>query len=136
MKTEERIQIIEDFIDFCQEHLKIEQLPKMTFIEDRSWVLARHSFGEYKNEAKSIVVYIKNRNLADTLRTLGHELTHHKQNELGLLYPESGKTGSPIENEANIVAGMLMRNFGKTHEIIYEGLKKELILTLIQEIKK
>ena len=38
METEERIQIVEEFIDFCQKHLKIEKLPKITFIEDKSWV--------------------------------------------------------------------------------------------------
>ena len=47
-------------------------------------------------------------------------MVHHKQNELGLMHPDSGKTGSDIENQANSVAGVMMRNFGKTHEDIYE----------------
>jgi len=132
MTTEQRIQLIEEFIDFAAYHLKIEQLPKMTFIEDKSWVLARHSFGEYTNETKSIVMYIANRNLADVLRTLGHELTHHRQDELGLLYSKSGETGSPVEDEANIVAGILMREFGKRHELIYESVKDNLLKQLIK----
>jgi len=132
MTTEQRIQLIEEFIDFAAYHLKIEQLPKMTFIEDKSWVLARHSFGEYTNETKSIVMYIANRNLADVLRTLGHELTHHRQNELGLLYSKSGETGSPVEDEANIVAGILMREFGKRYELIYESVKDNLLKQLIK----
>jgi len=132
MTTEQRIQLIEEFIDFAAYHLKIEQLPKMTFIEDKSWVLARHSFGEYTNETKSIVMYIANRNLADVLRTLGHELTHHRQDELGLLYSKSGETGSPVEDEANIVAGILMREFGKRYELIYESVKDNLLKQLIK----
>ena len=77
-------------------------------------------------------MYIANRNLADVLRTLGHELTHHRQNELGLLYTQSGETGSPIEDEANVVAGILMREFGKKNELIYEGVKLNVLKRLIK----
>lgn len=133
MAAIDHIQIIEEFIDFCKLHLKIQELPKITFIDDRSWVLSRHSFGEYMTKNKSMVMYIKNRNLADILRTLAHELCHHRQNELGLLKPDSGKTGSPVENEANIVAGMILREFGKSHEMIYESLKTNLIKQLLRE---
>lgn len=131
MTTTDRIKIIEEFIDFCQAHLSIEELPKMTFIEDKSWVLARHSFGQYSNDNRSLVIYIKNRNLADILRTLAHELCHHRQNELGMLYPGAGKTGSPIENEANIIAGMILREFGRTHDMIYESIKKNVLKNII-----
>ena len=132
MTTQERINLIEDFIDFASYHLKIENLPKITFIADKSWVLARYSFGEYTDSKNSIVMYIANRNLADSLRTLGHELTHHRQNELGLLYDKSGETGSDVEDEANIVAGILMREFGKKNELIYEELKKNIFARLIK----
>jgi len=132
MTTQERIQLIEDFIDFAAYQLKIDSLPKITFIDDKSWVLARHSFGEYNGSGKTIVMYIANRNLADVLRTLGHELTHHKQNELDLLQPKSGTTGSPVEDEANAVAGVLMREFGKRNELIYEGLKNNLVKQLVK----
>jgi Zn-dependent peptidase ImmA (M78 family) len=132
MTIEERIQIIEDFIDFVSDHLKIESLPKITFIDDKSWVLDRHSFGEYNGAGKTIVMYIANRNLADILRTLGHELTHHKQNELNLIRQGSGATGSSIEDEANIVAGILMREFGKRNELIYEGLKNNILTQLLK----
>jgi Zn-dependent peptidase ImmA (M78 family) len=136
MTEQERIQIIEEFVEFCGANLKIDELPKMTFIDDKSWVLTNHSFGQYKNDSRHITVYIANRNLADTLRTVAHELTHHKQNELGLLYNGAGETGSPIENEANSVAGMLMRSFGQKHEIIYESIKPQIIRNLIKELKK
>jgi hypothetical protein len=33
----------------------------------------------------------------------------------------SGETGSDIENEANAMAGVLLRNFGKQNPIIYEA---------------
>jgi hypothetical protein len=132
MTIQERIQLIEDFIDFADYHLKIDSLPKITFIDDKSWVLARHSFGEYNGAGKTIVMYIANRNLADILRTLGHELTHHKQNELDLISQGSGATGSSIEDEANIVSGILMREFGKRNELIYEGLKNNILTQLLK----
>jgi hypothetical protein len=35
----------------------------------------------------------------------------------------SGETGSNIENEANAKAGVLLRNYGKSNEQIYENKK-------------
>jgi hypothetical protein len=60
--------------------------------------------------------------MADMLRTLAHELVHHKQNVEGRIYNDSGETGSEIENEANAKAGVILRNFGKQNSMIYEGL--------------
>ena len=47
-------------------------------------------------------------------------MVHQKQNELGLLEADSGETGSDIENEANACAGILMRNFGRVVENLYD----------------
>jgi Zn-dependent peptidase ImmA (M78 family) len=113
-------QIIEEFIQYCKSMLKINDLPPIQFTNDRDWAVERHSFGEYNPEKTALFVYTGNRNLADILRTLGHELVHHKQGELGVLENGSGNTGSEIENQANAIAGVLMRNYGKTNELIYE----------------
>jgi hypothetical protein len=121
MTIEQKIGIVKDFIKFCEYSLQIENLPKIEFTKDKDWVLSIHSFGQYKNDSKSLKVYIGNRNLADTLRTLSHELVHHRQNELGLLHPDSGKAGSDIENQANSISGVIMRNYGKKNELIYES---------------
>jgi Zn-dependent peptidase ImmA (M78 family) len=94
-----------------------------------------HSFGRYRNEQRDVTVYMKNRNMADVLRTLAHELVHHKQNELGKLNNDSGKTGSDVENEANIKAGILMRDFGKEREEIYESESLKLG-SILKEIKR
>ncbi len=59
--------------------------------------------------------------MADILRTLAHELIHRKQDEDGRLDPNSGETGSEIENEANAQAGILLRKFGEQNNNIYEG---------------
>jgi len=63
--------------------------------------------------------------MADILRTLAHELVHRKQNELDPLGKEDGKTGSPVENEANAAAGVLLRKFGEYRPEIFEEDVKE-----------
>jgi hypothetical protein len=39
-----------------------------------------------------------------------------------MIKPDSGKTGSHIENQANALAGMMMRDFGNDNDMIYESL--------------
>ena len=51
----------------------------------------------------------------DILRTLAHELVHYKQKTLGKIKHDSGETGSPEENQANTIAGIIMRHFNKEY---------------------
>jgi len=131
MDPQQRLDIINDFIEYCQTNLEIEDLPEINFTEDNQWATSIHSFGQYANNQKSLEVYIGNRNLADILRTLSHELVHHKQNELGMLNARSGDTGSEIENQANSISGILMRNYGKMNELIYESKLKFIAESII-----
>jgi hypothetical protein len=121
MELQKKAEIIANFINFAKEALELKALPKIKFIGDNSWSKSKGTFGEYTNETNSLVVYIKNRNLADICRTLAHEMTHHKQNEMGLMTSKSGETGSPIENDAHDVAGIIMREYGKIQPLIYES---------------
>jgi hypothetical protein len=121
MDNSQKIQVALDFIKYAKSFLNIQKLPKIFFTVDRNWVLGIRSFGQYNSSNKTLTVYMGNRNMADTLRTLAHELVHHKQNEEGKIQPNSGETGSEIENEANSLAGIMMRNYGKKHSIIYES---------------
>jgi Zn-dependent peptidase ImmA (M78 family) len=79
-----------------------------------------HTFGSFDPNSDKIWLYVKNRNMADLLRTLAHELVHRKQAEDGRIDYNSGETGSEIENEANAQAGVLLRKFGKQNEEIYQ----------------
>jgi hypothetical protein len=69
------------------------------------------TFGTFDPNTNTISVAYKDRHIMDVLRTLAHELTHHKQREENRIKPDSGETGSAIENEANAQAGVLMRDF-------------------------
>jgi cytidyltransferase-like protein len=118
----EKKQIIKEFIKHVAKELELTTLPRIKFSTDNEEVKNRRSFGYYNPGQSIIWVYTKNRNMADMLRTLAHELVHHKQNIDGRIYNDSGETGSEIENEANARAGVILRNFGKQNNMIYEGL--------------
>ena len=121
MEDQKKVQIATNFTMFAMEYLEIEQAPSIVFTNDNKWCKENKTFGQYAPQSGEIVVYIKNRNMADILRTLCHEMIHHRQNEEGRLDQESGKTGSAIENEANSKAGIMLRNYGALNDIIYES---------------
>jgi len=75
--------------------------------------------GGYMPDLHKIWIYTGNRNTADVLRTIGHELMHAKQREQSKGKPLDGTTGSPHENEANAMAGILLRTYGKMNPDIY-----------------
>lgn len=89
-------------------------------INDKSFVENYRSFGEYVPGEMTIRVFYLGRNLADVCRSLAHELVHHRQNELDLIYNEAGETGSDIENDANAMAGIIMREYGKLDPSVYD----------------
>ena len=121
MELQKKAEILVDFIKFCKDAIGVETMPKIQFTKDNFFAKQNKTFGQYKTGVNSIIVYIGNRNLADICRTLAHELTHHKQNEMNMLGPNSGETGSPIENQAHEVAGIVMREYGKIQPLIYES---------------
>jgi nicotinamide mononucleotide adenylyltransferase len=112
---------IADFIDFAINALDLKTPPKITFTDDEELAKNMHSLGKYNDKDQELLVVKGPRLTADILRTLAHELVHRKQDELGQIEPDSGKTGSPIENEANAAAGILLRKFGEYRPEIFEG---------------
>jgi len=119
--TESETGTIGEFIKFAIKHLEIQNPPRsLSLSYDNAKAKEMRSFGYFDPNENKIWVYCKNRNMGDILRTLAHELVHRKQDEEGRISYESGKTGSDIENEANAKAGVLLRDFGKQHEEIYQ----------------
>ena len=116
--------IIKEFIKFAVKELGITRKPEgLTLSYNTDTARSRHTFGTFDPNDGKIWLYVKNRNMADVLRTLAHELVHRKQDEDGRIDYSSGNTGSEIENEANAKAGILLRKFGKNNENIYENKK-------------
>ena len=110
---------INRFMDFASDYLSVER-PKIKLINQEGYTQEYRSFGGYLPSEEKIFVVVKNRNMADILRTLAHEMVHHMQNADNRLNPKSGEDGSPEENEANSLAAVLMRKFGRENPDIYE----------------
>jgi len=119
--SESKENSINHFVEYATKKLKLNERPKITLLSGREYSEAKTSLGGYNPMSKEIYVAIEGRLTADILRTLAHEMVHRKQDELGLVKDEikDGATGSPIENQAHAVAGILMRNYGKINKQIY-----------------
>jgi hypothetical protein len=119
--SESKQNSINHFVEYATKQLKLNETPKITLLSGREYSEAKTSLGGYNPMSKEIYVAIEGRLTADILRTLAHEMVHRKQDELGLVKDEikDGATGSPIENQAHAVAGILMRNYGKINKQIY-----------------
>jgi hypothetical protein len=103
-----------DFFPLAMEILGLDKLPDIKF-EPTLNTGTQPSFGMYVNGEEVLYVALKGRHPNDILRTVAHELVHYKQDRLGQLNDTSGETGSPHENQANEVAGVIMRHFNKRY---------------------
>ena len=106
--------MFEKFLPLAMEVLGINQLPKMKF-ESIVNTGQQPSFGMYDIDENTLYVGLKNRHPVDILRTVAHELVHFRQDINDELNMDSGKTGSPEENQAHEIAGVIMRNFNKKY---------------------
>lgn len=109
-------QVIRKFVDFAANELDLKELPEITLHRDNKRSQENRSFGGYGGD---IHVTMTNRHLMDVCRTLAHEMVHFKQDLEGRIEPDSGGDGTPIENEANAVAAVIMRKWGKLHPSLF-----------------
>ena len=115
VSEEQIISMVKSFLPMAVKELKLKKLPKIIIKKHIESHDGQATFGRFANEEEVIYLGIADRHPVDILRTLAHELVHSKQHEQGRMEPDSGDTGSPIENEANAVAGVLMRYFNKKY---------------------
>lgn len=108
--------IVNSFIKFAADHLELEELPEITLHRDNERSVKYRSFGGYGGD---IHVTMTNRHVMDVCRTLAHEMVHYKQDQEGRIEDNSGEDGSPIENEANAQAAVIMRKWGKLHPELF-----------------
>jgi len=119
------VQAFRDFLPLAMDELKLSKLPKIKLekeVEDPE----QPTFGRFINDLQTIQLGVANRHIIDILRTLAHELVHYKQMINGQLKDDSGETGSPEENEAHTVAGIIMRNFNKQYPQYFQTKPLEL----------
>jgi len=108
------LEMFKKFLPLAMHYLKLKSLPKMKFVmhvRDAT----QPTFGQYVNNEKTLYVALSNRHPNDILRTVAHELQHYKQDIDHRLTHDAGKTGSPFENEAHAMGGIVMRHFNKKY---------------------
>ena len=113
MKLREFVQnhMLTHLLQLCKDELDLEELPNINMLDDATTVSSGSSFGEF--DGTGINVVSKDRHPVDVMRTLAHELVHWKQRLEGMEL--DGSDGSETENQANAVAGEIMRKFGKMY---------------------
>jgi hypothetical protein len=108
------VRMFKDFFPIAMEVLELKRLPTVKFAPELN-TGSQPSFGMYVNGENILYVALKNRHPVDILRTVAHELAHFRQDLRGELNDNSGMTGSPEENQAHELAGIIMRHFNKQH---------------------
>ena len=111
---------VDKFADWASGILKIEKRPKIELSMDTEEAQTNHHTGGYVNGDDSVWVYANNRNLVDILRTVFHELVHVRQGELDMIKPGSSYPGSPIEAQADMLAGKFIKIYGEQNQHIFQ----------------
>jgi hypothetical protein len=106
--------VMNAFLPFVKKELNLTGFPKIK-LQLRLEVEDQPSFGRFVDNENTIYLALEDRHPLDVVRTFAHELVHYRQNTEHQLDVNSGATGSPEENEANELAGIIMRNFNKHH---------------------
>jgi hypothetical protein len=98
----------------CCEELKIP-IPKIEIINDSSYTDEHKSYASYNPSNGNIQLVIYGRDCMSSVRSLSHEIFHHKDNIDGNLTSNSGKDGDDFENRANSYSGKTCRWFGRKY---------------------
>ncbi len=122
--TKEQQKVIYEFFKFLQSQLKLEDPLEIEFVEKRNGGMTT---GVRKPHSR-ILVLVKNRLLIDIMRTIAHEWVHEFQHQsLGLdkFKKKPQDIGGPVENMANVLSGIFIKKFEKSHPQFNERLYGE-----------
>jgi hypothetical protein len=110
---------LDSFVKFVKEQLEIKTVPTIKIQNNRDGLKTTANY-DYTKENKIIKVCSKGRALVDVMRSIAHEMVHHKQFEEGRLDgPQPPDIGGEIEDEANAKAGQYIKMYAKIDPTIY-----------------
>lgn len=110
---------LDSFVKFVKEQLEIKTVPTIKIQNNRDGLKTTANY-DYTKENKIIKVSSKGRALVDVMRSIAHEMVHHKQFEDGRLDgPQPPDIGGEIEDEANAKAGQYIKMYAKIDPTIY-----------------
>ncbi len=116
---DESKEILNDFVKFVKNNLGIKSMPTIKIQNNRDGLKTTANY-DYTKENKIVRVCAKNRALVDVMRSIAHELVHHKQWEDGKLETRPADIGSPEEDEANALAGRYIKMYALKNSSIYD----------------
>jgi hypothetical protein len=109
-----------EFIKFVKGELQLKSTPKVVIQNGRKELKTTANY-DYTKSEKVIKVNAKDRMLVDVMRSVAHELVHHKQYEDGRLDgPKPPDIGGEIEDEANAKAGQFIKMFAQRDQTLYD----------------
>lgn len=118
--NEDKKDKLNSFVKFVKKELGIETLPTISIQPNRNGLKTTAHY-DYTKDNKIVRVCGKNRALVDIMRSVAHELVHHKQFEEGRLDgPQPPDIGGEIEDEANAKAGQFIKMYAKIDPNIYD----------------
>jgi Zn-dependent peptidase ImmA (M78 family) len=112
-------QKITEFVKFVKKELGIQKCPTIVLQNGRGELKTTANY-DYSKKNKIIRINAKNRSLVDVMRSIAHEMVHHKQYEDGKLDVPPPDIGGEIEDEANAKAGQYIKLYSKMDETIYD----------------
>ena len=107
------------FVKFVKKELDLKETPKIVVQNGRKDLKTTANYN-YSKDEKVIKVNGKNRALVDIMRSIAHEMVHHKQFEEDRLLVKPKDIGGDIEDEANAKAGQFIKMFAKEDQTIYD----------------
>ena len=110
---------LDQFVKFVKKQLELKSVPTISVQGTRNGLKTTANY-DYTKENKVVKVYGKNRALVDIMRSIAHELVHHKQFEQGRLKVQQPDIGGEIEDEANAKAGQFIKMYAKEDPTIYD----------------
>ena len=117
--SDDKKEMLNKFVKFVKTELKLDSVPTISIQNGRNGLKTTANY-DYTKENKIVKVNGKNRALVDVMRSVAHELVHHKQYEQGRLKVKPPDIGGEIEDEANAKAGQFIKMFAKENPNIYE----------------
>jgi hypothetical protein len=117
--TDNKKEKLNEFVKFVKKELGIKNMPAISILGTRNGLKTTANY-DYAKKDKVIQVYGNNRMIVDIMRSIAHELNHHKQWEDGRLKVKPPDIGGPIEDESNAKAGQFIKMFAKIDPTIYD----------------
>ena len=140
--------LLKSFLPFAQERMGFSHPPSLEFLSDsENSSLPLGKTAHYSPSDSKICIFVDKRHPKDIMRSLSHELVHHKQNcngkfnsdmDMGEGYAQSNAHLREMEKEAYLEGNMMMRDWEDKYKkvlqetIYYETFKGDTKMSIIE----